>query len=138
MRHSALAGAIFSSLTACAVASAVVMDPTLKLPPICPDGVALFTAHDKIATDYREIAFLDASGPWEGVTNTMLYQAQRKKAAKLGANAIIVGRLSEPTTGGKLRDLLNNESTAERRSSATAIYISADTQRVRVACAAKI
>lgn len=134
MKHFSLATASLCALTACAFASAVVMNPGVKLPSICPDGVALFTAFDKIATDYQEIALLGASGVWDNVTNTMLYKAQRKKAASLGANGLIVGSIREPTESEKVSGLLSGTA-RERLSSATAIYIPADSQRVRAACA---
>lgn len=133
LKRTALASACLSALAACAFTHAVVLDPTLKLSPICPDGVALFTTFDRIAEPFREVALLDAWGTSDDVTNTMLYQAQRKKAASLGANAVIVGTLREPTTLGNLLET----SSDQRRSAATAIYIPADTQRVRVACAAR-
>ena len=98
-----------------------------------PAGVAPFATFDRIAAPFREVALLDAWGTSDDVTNTMLYPAQRKKAASLGANAVIVGTLREPTTLGNLLET----SSDQRRSAATAIYIPADTHRVRVACAAR-
>ena len=110
--------------------------PRVKLPKICSRGVALHSTFDKIPAGYQEIALLTASGDWDGVSNTTLYQAQLKEAARLGANAIIVESLREASTLGKLIELRTGWS-PQRQSSATAIYISADSQRVRLACSAK-
>lgn len=110
--------------------------PTLKLPRICRDGVALLSPFDTIPSGYREIARLVASGDWDGVNNSTLYRELRKEAARLGANAVIVERLRESTTGGRLVELATGL-TQQRQASARAIYVQADSQRVRVACAAR-
>jgi len=149
MRHSFLVAASLSVLTGCApffggsnladpdvMVHTKVIDRSVKLPRICLGGVALLTPFDKIATDHREIALLTASGDVDAVNNTALYQELRREAAWLGANAIIVNKLQESSTLGQFAALKISGNEA-RWSSATAIYIPADTQRVRLACAAR-
>lgn len=110
--------------------------PTLKLPRICREGVALLSPFDTLPSGYREIARLVASGDWDLVSNSKLYRELRKEAAALGANAVIVESLRESTTAGRLVELATGL-TQERRASARAIYVPADSQRVRVACASR-
>ena len=151
MRRFPLMLAVLSALTACASlvgaghlgasdpsvwVTAAMKNPRVKLPKICSRGVALHSTFDKIPAGYQEIALLTASADWDGVSNTTLYQAQLKEAARLGANAIIVESLREASTLGKLVELRTGW-IPQRQSSATAIYISADSQRVRLACSAK-
>ena len=148
MRHSFLVAASLSVLTGCAsfgggspaetdvMVNAKVIDRSVKLPRICLRGVALLTPFDKIPADHQEIALLTASGDVDGVSNTKLYQEMRREAAWRGANAIIVKTLQGSSTLGQLAALITGW-TEERSSSATAIYIPADTQRVRLACAAR-
>jgi hypothetical protein len=113
-----------------------VIGRSVKLPRICLGGVALLTPFDPIPPGYREIALLTASGDVDAVNNTALYQELRREAAWLGANAIIVNKLQESSTLGQFAALVTRGNEA-RWASATAIYIPADTQRVRIACAAR-
>ena len=116
-------------------ATAVLTDPSVKLAPICLDGVKLFTVFAKPATDFREVAILHSGGDWNDVTYTLIYLSMRRKAAALGANGVIIGSLREPTKGEKFRDVFNDQP-AERMGAATAILIPADSERVRAACGA--
>jgi hypothetical protein len=113
------------------------LNPSLTFPPVCADGVVMFTAFDKIGVEYQEIALVTGSMIVDqGGGNATLYAAERKKAASLGANGLIVGSIREPTEMERIAAVFYGE-TRERLSSATAIYIPSDTLRVRVACAAK-
>lgn len=151
MRRFPLCTAVVSTLAACVglpglrplepsdrsiVVRAVRTEPRVRLPRICPRGVALHSIFDSVPAGYREIARLTASGDWDAVTNTALYHAQRDEAARLGANAIIVDRLDEASPLGKLVEIRTGW-IAQRRATATAVYIAADSQRVRLACPSK-
>ena len=114
----------------------VMTDRSVKLPKTCLAGVALYSVFDSIPAGYQKIAHLTASGDWDAVGNTTLYKAQLREAASLGANALIVESIAEAGTLGKLVELRTGWA-PQRRSSATAIYLSADTLRVRLACPSK-
>lgn len=111
----------------------VMAEPRLRLPRICSGGVAILTPFDSVVTSYQVVASLKASGDWDGVGNTKLYRAQAAEAARLGANAIIVGKLSEATRASRLVELGTGWK-QQRWASATAISIPADSARVRAAC----
>jgi len=81
MRRFPLITTVLSALTACATlpggghwgasdpsvwVTAAMKDPRVKLPKICPGGVALHSTFDKIPAGYQEIALLTASGDWDG------------------------------------------------------------------------
>jgi len=137
MKRFPLAAASLCALTACATASAVLLNPAVKFPPICSDGVVMFTAFDRIGVEYQEIALVTGSMVVDqGGGNATLYAAERKKAASLGANGLIVGSIREPTEAERILAVFYGED-RERLSSATAIYIPSDTQRVRRACGSK-
>jgi hypothetical protein len=70
---------------------------------------------------YEEIALLDSrSAPLVTGMGTM-FNSMRKKAGKLGANAIILDAMSEPDTTGLL--LGNLSGGMERKGKAVAIYV---------------
>lgn len=59
--------------------------------------------------------------------------SQRREAASLGANGIIVGDIKEPNAGTKIIGAVLGTG-SERHGKALAIYIPADSDRVREAC----
>src|SRR5690242_12949556 len=121
-------------LAACVSTNAAVLDPSAKLPEVCPDGVQLFTSADKVGKDYQEVALLNSKGESGWTSEQGMYNSQRKKAAHLGANGIILNAINEPKPGTKIIGALLGTG-SERKGSAIAIYIPADTARVRAACA---
>jgi hypothetical protein len=125
---------LFLSLIAsCVSTKAAQLDPTLKLAPVCPDGVQMFTEASKIGKPYTEVAVLKSSGESDWTSETGMINSQRKKAAQLGANGVILGQMKDPSTGAKIARTLIGTS-ANRKGDAIAIYIPADTARVAAAC----
>jgi hypothetical protein len=62
-----------------------------------------------------------------------MINSQRKKAAQLGANGVILGQMKDPSTGARIARTLIGTS-ANRKGDAIAIYIPSDTARVAAAC----
>lgn len=87
---------------ACVSTNAAVLDSSVKLAPICADGVAMFTTADKVGKDYQEIAILNFSGESGWTTEKGMYQSQKRKAAYLGANGIILNNINEPKAGTRI------------------------------------
>jgi len=136
MRMHGLVPLLVLATAGCVSTNAAVLNPSVKLAPICPDGVQLFTSADKVGKDYREIALLNSSGQSGSTSEKGMYDSQRKKAAELGANGIIVNNINEPKAGTKIIGALFGTG-AERKGSALAIDIPGDSARVRGACALK-
>jgi hypothetical protein len=136
MRMRGLVPLLVLATAGCVSTNAAVLNPSVKLAPICPDGVQLFTSADKVGKDYREIALLNSSGQSGSTSEKGMYDSQRKKAAELGANGIIVNNINEPKAGTKIIGALFGTG-AERKGSALAIDIPGDSARVRGACALK-
>src|SRR5438094_10379447 len=62
-----------------------------------------------------------------------MIKSQRKKAAELGANGVILGSMKDPSTGAKIASSIFGTS-ANRKGNAIAIYIPGDSARVAAAC----
>jgi hypothetical protein len=133
MRRTSIVFLSLCVLGGCVSTNAAVLDASVKLAPVCPDGVALFTTADRVGKDYREIAILNSKGNAGSTSEKGMYDSQRKKAAGLGANGIIVNSINEPKAGTKIIGALLGTG-SERKGSAMAIYIPGDSQRVRSAC----
>lgn len=129
---------VFASVTlaSCMSTNAAVMDVNVKLAPICADGVALFTSADRLGKDYQEIAILNSTGDTDWTRQQGMFESQKRKAASLGANGIIVNNIREPEAGTRIIGALLGTGTI-RTGSSLAVYVPADSQRVRTACLGK-
>jgi hypothetical protein len=127
------ASLLSSLLVGCVSTNAALLDNSLKLPAICPDGVKVFTDSSKVGKPYTEVAVLNSKGDYEYTNESQMIDSQRKKAAKLGANGLILGKMADPSTGSKIAQALLSTS-ANRKSDAVAILIPSDSGRVAAAC----
>jgi len=125
--------ALLVSVTGCVTTNAAVLDPTVSYQKICPDAVQVFTTPERVPSAYREVALLNSKGESSWTDEKQMMDSQRRKAAKLGANGIILGETKEPNAGTKIIGSLFGTG-AERKGRAIAIYIPADSLRVKVAC----
>lgn len=126
-------GLLFLAAGGCVHTQAAMLTTSTALPPICAEGVQLFTASDQIGKPYRELAILQASGEAHATTDLQLLESQRKKAAALGANGVILGYVREqlPDSGHQIRFFGANP---QRTADAIAVLIPDDSARVRAAC----
>ena len=121
------------SLTGCVTTNAAVLDPTVSYQKLCPDAVQVFTTPERVPSAYREVALLNSKGESSWTDEKQMMDSQRRKAAQLGANGIILGETKEPNAGTKIIGSLFGTG-AERKGRAIAIYIPADSLRVKLAC----
>jgi hypothetical protein len=120
-------------LTACVSTNAAVLNSAQTLPQICPDGVVMFTDSSKVGKPYQEVAVLNSKGSYLYTNERKMVESQRKAAAKLGANGVILGTMQEPGTGAKVWSALIG-TPADRQGKAVAIFIPGDSARVAAAC----
>jgi len=118
---------------ACVHTNAAVVDVTQKFAPLCPDGVKVFSDTSKVGKPYQEVALLNSKGESGSTSEQGMINSQRKKAAELGANGIVLGGFQEPKAGTKIVGALFGTG-AERKGSAVAVYIPGDSARVKTAC----
>jgi hypothetical protein len=124
-------------VAACVNTSATVLNPEAQRAPICPEGVQLFTAAEKVGKEFHEVAVLNSKGDSDWTSEEGMANSQRKKAAKLGANGVILGESKEPSTGAKIAKAFLGTS-ANRKGKSIAIYIPADSTRVAKACVGRV
>ena len=137
MRRIILVAAGITLTAACVKTSATVLNPSAQHAPICPEGVQLFTSIDKVGKEFHEVAVLTSKGDGDWTSEEGMANSQRKKAAKLGANGVILGDQKDPSTGAKIAKAFLGTS-ANRKGQSVAIYIPADSVRVQQACADKV
>lgn len=122
--------------------NASLVDPSIHLARLCPDGVKLYTAPDRVTTDYREVALLNASGETRYSDEGDLIKSMRKAAAKIGANGIILNGIDEPSAATKVAAEVSNiivrdalPISPERKGRALAIFVPADSANAAAVCA---
>jgi hypothetical protein len=123
-------------LTACVSTNAALLNPSLVLPRICPEGVQVFTDSSRVGKPYTEVAVLNSKGDDDLTNESSMIRSQQKKAAEIGANGVILGSMQGPGAGAKIASALFGTS-ANRKGKAIAIHIPSDSTRVNQACAGK-
>lgn len=115
---------VFCLLVSCATTKAVKLGTeTAVRPPISYDKVAVFRSADQVPGKYEEVALMMSTGDSIWTSEAGMWKSMRKKAGKLGANAIILDATSEPKAGTKLLAMALFGTGGERKGKAIAIYI---------------
>ena len=94
------------------------------LPSICPEGVAVFPDSTQIQKPFKRIAILNSHGSVLFPDQDAIFDSQRKEAAKLGANGLIL----------ILTGLSADSPGSANAGRAIAIFIPGDSNRVTMAC----
>jgi ABC-type Fe3+-hydroxamate transport system substrate-binding protein len=125
-----------SALAACSTRTKVVSESpaSVSLTPVCFEAVTVYDSYGEVVADYREVALLETQGNAVWTRDSDLRQSMQKKAAELGANAIIVDPTTHTKETVKLIGAAVGTGDADRKGKAVAIFIPADEQRVRTAC----
>lgn len=111
------------TLAACVTTQALRLGPSIGRPPVAWRDVLVYRSADQIPGKYEEIALLSATGDTAWTSEETMWNSMRKKAGKLGANAIILDATSEPSAGAKVAAAFLLGSGAERKGKAVAIYV---------------
>ena len=122
--------------------NATLVDPSIHLARLCTEAVKLYTAPDRVRTEYREVALLNSSGETRYSDEADLIKSMRKAAAKAGANGIILNGIDEPNAATKVAAEVSNVLTRdampispERKGRAIAIFVPADSANAVAVCA---
>jgi len=91
-------------------------------PAVLPENVALYRNADQVPRRYEEVALLNSEGDSNFTNEAKMFESMKKKAGEVGANAIILDALSEPSGGAKVAAAIFGVS-AERKGKAVAIYV---------------
>jgi hypothetical protein len=98
---------------------------------VCPEGVKIFTSVQDVGQSYEQIGPLDSTDVAGWQDHPAQAAARRRAAGVLGANAILIGVQSKPTPGVTA----SVASQSGEHQGALAIFIRADSDRVRRVCA---
>jgi hypothetical protein len=120
----------------CVSTQATLLDTTVRPQALCPDGVKVYLTEADVNAEFVKVALLQSKGSDEYTSESGMINSQRKKAAELGANGIILGQQKDASAGAKAVSALFGTS-ANRKGDAVAIFVPSDTARSRQACEAQ-
>ena len=108
-------------LAACVTVSKSVLSRTHASQPIPQDDVHVYFVDDSIP-QHERVAILMAEGDETFTDQGDLIDKMRTEAGKLGANAIILNSLKDPSTGARVAAAVFGTS-AQRKGQAIAIFV---------------
>jgi hypothetical protein len=122
------------SATACGVRTKTTAVSPMTRPATCTEAIDVYTSRASVPHDYRELAWISGEGNSVYTTEGKIVDQIRKKAADAGANAIIVNDFAASTTASKVIGAALGGNTADSKTSALAIYMPAEADRVTLKC----
>lgn len=109
---------------------------TSNRPLVLPQDVVVYRIASQVPRKYQEIALLNSTGDSDFTDDAKMFESMKKKAGEMGANALILDAVSEPSAGAKVAAAIFGVS-AQRKGKAIAIWIfpssDPDNQNVPVA-----
>jgi hypothetical protein len=135
-RRTATAAIFMLPVLACVHTNAAVLDPSVTYQRICPEAVVIYTSPERVGKPYREVALLNSKGESSWTSEGGMLNSQRKKAAELGANGLILSGIDEPKAGTKIIGAFLGTG-AERKGKALAIYTPEDSTHNDEVCKAR-
>ena len=108
----------------CASTSSVRLGDASHSRPAVPwQQVVVYSDAAHVPGRYEEVALLHTTGHWGWGNEGTMYNSMKKDAGKLGANAIILDSMSEPSAGAKVASAIFGVGGAERKGKAMAIFV---------------
>lgn len=105
----------------CVTVGKTVLDSSFQANPVPRDDVYVYLPGDTVP-EHTRVAILDAEGDADVVDNSDLLNKMREEAGKLGANAIVLGEMTDPGTGARIAEAIFG-TTANRTGRAVAIFV---------------
>jgi len=100
----------------------------------CDEAVDVYTSRGSVPNDYYELAWISAEGNSVYTSDGKILSQVRKKAADVGANAIIVNDFTTTGSNAKVVGAALGSASADTKTSALAIYMPAEASRVTLKC----
>lgn len=117
-----LIGILVVGLVACVTTNATRLGGGPIRAKVDPQNVLIYRSAEQVPGRYEEIAILHSEGEASWTNEEAMYRSMRKKAGEMGANAIILDALSEPSAGAKIAGAFFGTG-AERKGKAIAVYV---------------
>lgn len=110
------------SLTACMSTKAVRLGDQIARPALPWQQIKVYRTADQVPGRYDEVGLLMTTASTIWTSEKGMWNSMKKKAAKLGANAIILDAVSEPSAGAKVAGAIFGVG-VNRKGKAVAIFV---------------
>lgn len=100
----------------------------------CDEAVDFYTSRAAVPNDYYELAWISAEGNSVYTSEGKIVDQIKRKAADVGANAIIVNDFATTGATAKVVGAALGSTSADTKTSALAIYMPAEASRVTLKC----
>jgi hypothetical protein len=120
--------------SACGVRTHTTDISAMTRSPTCDEAVDVYTSRAAVPHDYYELAWISAEGNSVYTSDGKITDQIKKKAAQVGANAIIVNDFQESNATAKVIGAAVGANSADAKVSALAVYMPAESDRVRLKC----
>lgn len=110
------------------------VSPNLARAATCDEAVDVYTRRAAVPHDYYELAWISAEGNSVYASDGKITAQVKKKAAEVGANAIIVNDFMESGATTKVIGAALGANSADTKVSALAVYMPAEAGRVTLKC----
>lgn len=87
-----------------------------------PEQIVVFRTAEQVGRPFREVAVLNSTGESTFTDIAQFHVSMQREAARLGANAIILGSTKEPSTGAEIAGAFLGTG-ARRKSDSIAILV---------------
>ena len=118
-----LAVIAFAVAAGCVSTNATRLGNAPTRPALPADSVAIYRTADQVPGKYQEVALLNSTGESMWTNEAKMFDSMKKKAGELGANAVILDAVSEPSAGAKVASAVFGVGGAQRKGKAIAIYV---------------
>jgi hypothetical protein len=116
--------ALFFLISGCITMETTRLGPT-DFPPVPTSEIWVFFSEDEIEYSFTRIALFHLEGDATWTQESKMIEKAKKKAGEMGANAIVLRDMHEPSDGAKIASEFLG-TTAERRGSIVAVRIHDD------------
>ncbi len=110
------------ALGACVTASATMLGPRESRAPVAEDQVHVFLPEDEVPATCERLAIINTSGDADMTNESQMVRAARRRAGRLGANAIQLRSTREPGTGTRIASAIIPGVTADRKGEMLAFH----------------
>ena len=108
-------------LAGCVQSQAIRLDPTER-PRLSEDQVRVYRTLGAVECDYTEVALIETQGEADATSNAQMVRAARKRAARIGANGLVLGEFEEPGAAERIASAAL-QTGAKRRGNLLAVYV---------------
>jgi hypothetical protein len=88
--------AVLLMMSACVSVSASRLGTGTVYPEVAKGQVLVYQSEADVPGDYEKVALLYVSGDANSISHRQMIEAARKKAGRLGANAIVLAEFEDP------------------------------------------